>query len=299
MIECVPNLSEGRRIAVVDDLAAQVRRVPGTRLLDYSADPSHNRSVFTIAGNASALEAAVLALAARAVEVIDLRVHQGEHPRLGAVDVVPFVPLAGTTMSECVALARTVGRSIADRLHVPVYLYEEASTDPARKHLEDIRRGQFEGLATKMRQPGWAPDFGPAIPHPTAGATVVGARHVLVAYNVNLATDRLDIAKRIASAVRASGGGLPCVKAIGLALTDRGIVQVSMNLTNHERTPIHRAFDRVAAEAAKEGVEVKESEIVGLIPAAALADTSAAHLRLRNFSENQILEHRLSGMLNS
>ena len=294
LIECVPNVSEGRRRAVVDDLAAEVRGVPGARLLDYSADPSHNRSVFTMAGDAAALEAAVLALAARAVATIDLRDHRGEHPRLGAVDVVPFVPLEGATMSECIALARTVGRSIADRLKVPVYLYEEASSNPARKHLEDIRRGQFEGLATKMRRPEWAPDFGPAQPHPTAGATVVGARRALIAYNVNLDTDRLDVARHVASAVRASSGGLPCVKALGLSLAERGLVQVSMNLVDYERTPIHVAFDRVAAEAAGQGVDVKDSEIVGLIPAAALAGTSAAHLRLRGFSDQQILEHRLS-----
>jgi glutamate formiminotransferase len=299
LIECVPNVSEGRNRAVVDALAAEVRGVPGVRLLDYSADPSHNRSVFTMAGHAPALETAVLALAARAVETIDLRAHRGEHPRLGAVDVVPFIPLEGATMSECVALARTVGRSIADRLQVPVYLYEEASSNPTRKHLEDIRRGQFEGLETKMRRPEWAPDFGPAQPHPTAGATVVGARRALIAYNVNLATDRLEVARRVASAVRASSGGLPCVKAMGVSLADRGIVQVSMNLTDYERTPIHAAFDHVAAEAAREGVDVEDSEIVGLIPAAALSGASAAHLRLRGFSEQQILEHRLASSSNA
>jgi glutamate formiminotransferase len=294
LIECVPNVSEGRRSAVVDSLAADIRSAPGVRLLDYSADPSHNRSVFTMVGSADALEHGVLALVARAVQLIDLRTHRGEHPRLGAVDVVPFIPLSGTPMADCVAIARQVGRSIADRFQVPVYLYEEASSNTARRHLEDIRRGQFERLAEKMARPEWTPDFGPMTPHPTAGVTVVGARRALVAYNVNLATDRLAVARRVAATVRESGGGLPGVKALGLPLVERGIVQVSMNLTNYERTPIEVVFDRVVAEAARAGVEVLESEIVGLVPAAALTGTTPSHLRLRGFSENQILENRLS-----
>ena len=293
LIECVPNVSEGRRSAVVDSLAAEIRSAPGVRLLDYSADPSHNRSVFTMAGDEEALQAAVLALVTRAVQVIDLRDHRGEHPRLGAVDVVPFIPLGDVPMAQCVALARRVGQSIGERLQIPVYLYEEAASTPARRHLEDIRRGQFEQLADRMRQPEWTPDFGPSTPHPTAGATVVGARRALIAYNVNLATDRLGVARRVAATIRERGGGLPGVKALGLPLVERGIVQVSMNLTNYERTPIEVVFDRVVAEAAREGVEVLESEIVGLVPAAALAGTTASHLRLRAFSENQILEHRL------
>jgi glutamate formiminotransferase len=294
LIECVPNVSEGQRAEVVERLADEIRGSSGVRLLDYSADPAHNRSVFTMAGSADGLETAVLAFVARAVQLIDLRTQRGEHPRLGAVDVVPFIPLGGTSMSECVALARTVGRSIAVRLNVPVYLYEEAASNPARKHLEDIRRGQFEGLPARMAQPEWAPDYGPSMPHLTAGATVVGARHALIAYNVNLATDRIDVARRVASAVRASSGGLPCVKALGLSLADRGIVQVSMNLTNYKQTPIGLVFERVAAEAAKAGVAVAESEIVGLIPEAALSGTTPESLRLRGFSEDRILERRLA-----
>jgi glutamate formiminotransferase len=228
-----------------------------------------------------------------AVHTIDLRTHRGEHPRIGAVDVVPFIPLGGTTMAECVELAREVGQAIAERLKVPVYLYEEAASRDARRRLEDIRRGQFEGLSSKMTEPEWAPDFGPAAPHPTAGATVVGARRALIAFNVNLATDRLETARRIAAAVRASSGGLPSVKALGLALPDRHIVQVSMNLTNFEQTPIEVVFERVAAEAAKAGVAVLESEIVGLIPEAALSGTTASDLQLRGFSEDRILERRL------
>jgi glutamate formiminotransferase len=293
LIECVPNVSEGRQPAILDGLAAAIRSVSGVKLLDYSGDPSHNRSVFTMAGDEAALEGAVLALVSRAVQQIDLRTHRGEHPRVGAVDVVPFIPLGDTPMARCVALARRVGQLISERLQIPVYLYEEAASTSARRHLEDIRRGQFEHLAEKMRRPEWTPDFGPSTPHPTAGATVVGARRALIAYNVNLATDRLEVARRVAAAVRERDGGLPCVKALGLSLAGRGIVQVSMNLTNYERTPIHVAFDRVVAEAAKDGVEVLESEIIGLIPAAALAGTSSTYLRLPGFSNDQILEDRL------
>jgi glutamate formiminotransferase len=293
LIECVPNISEGRRASVIEVLAMEARAVPGVRLLDHSADPSHNRSVFTMAGTRIALKRAVLAMAWSAVHTIDLRMHRGEHPRLGAIDVVPFIPLGETTMSECVELARDVGQSIAERLGVPVFLYEEAASREDRRRLEDIRRGQFEGLAAKMTRPEWAPDFGPAKPHPTAGATVVGARQALIAFNVNLGTDRLDVARRIAAAVRERTGGLPNVKALGLLLPHRGIAQVSMNLTDYRRTPIQTAFDRVVAEASRSGVNVLESELVGLIPEAALAGTTAAHLRLHGFTENQILERRL------
>jgi glutamate formiminotransferase / 5-formyltetrahydrofolate cyclo-ligase len=294
LIECVPNISEGRRAAVVEMLAGEVRAVTGVRLLNHSADPSHNRSVFTLAGDRSGLKTAVLAMAWGAVRTIDMRTHQGAHPRVGAVDVVPFIPLGDTSMSECVELAREVGRAIAERLNVPVYLYEEAAPREARRRLEDIRRGQFEGLAAKMHEADWAPDFGPAAPHPTAGATVVGARRALIAYNVNLATDNLGVAKQIARAVRERNGGLKYVKALGLPLPHRGIVQVSMNLTDFTQTPIQAVFDRIASEATKSGVEVLESEIVGLIPEAALAATSPAALRLHEFSENQILERRLA-----
>lgn len=292
-IECVPNVSEGRRPDVVTRLAEAVRLVGGVALLNQSSDASHHRSVFTLAGDGAALRDAILRLVAVALEWIDLRTHRGAHPRLGAVDVVPFVPLAGASMADCVELARGVGRTIGEQFAIPVYLYEHASNSPLRRRLEDIRRGEFEGLAAKMRLPGWEPDFGPPAPHPTAGATVVGARQVLIAYNVNLASDRLDVARRIASAIRERDGGLPCVKALGLKLDDRGFVQVSMNLTDYERTPPLAVFDRVAEEAARDGVDVLESELVGLIPAAALANTTAAHLRLRDFSDDQILENRL------
>ena len=293
VIECVPNVSEGRRPEIVEAIADAIRRTTGVRLLDHSSDVSHNRSVFTLAGDAAGVEQAVTAIYERAVGAVDLRTQRGEHPRIGAVDVVPFVPIEGVTMAECVALAKRVGAAIAERFQVPVYLYEEAAANPARRNLEDIRRGEFEGLAVKMAGEGWAPDFGPARPHPTAGASAVGARMPLIAYNINLATDRLEIAKRIAAAIRHSSGGYRHVKAMGVRLENRGIVQVSMNLTNYEKTPIARVFETVKREAARHGVEVLESEIVGLVPAAALAAAAEFYLQIEGFSPDQVLENRL------
>jgi len=294
VIECVPNVSEGRRPEIVAAMADAIRAVDGVRLLDYSSDASHHRSVFTFAGDAAGVERAVLALFERAVADVDLRTHRGEHPRLGAVDVVPFVPIQGVTMAECVALARRVGTAVADRFAVPVYLYEEASSNPARKNLEDIRRGEFEGLAAKMASEGWAPDFGPAVPHPSAGAVVIGARMPLIAYNINLATNRLDVAKKIAAAIRHSSGGYRFVKAMGIALESRGIVQVSMNLTNYEKTPIFRVFETVKREAERYGVAVLESEIVGLVPSAALNAAAEFYLQMAGFTPDQVLENKLS-----
>ena len=295
VIECVPNVSEGRRMEVVNALVDAVRRTPSVRLLDYSSDTAHNRSVLTMAGDATSLKAAVVALFEAALPRIDLRQHTGEHPRLGAVDVVPFVPITDVTMDECVRLAKETAAEVADRFQVPVYLYEEASGNPARKNLEDIRRGEFEGLEAKMSAPGWAPDFGPARPHPTAGATVMGARMPLIAYNINLATNRLDVAKKIAAAIRFSSGGFRYVKAMGIALEDRGIVQVSINLTNYEKTPMFRVFEAVKQEAARYGVTILESEIIGLVPAAALIGTAEHALQLASFTPNQILENKLRG----
>src|SRR3954467_328724 len=293
LIECVPNVSEGRRPEIVNAMAAAIRAVPGVRLLDFSSDPSHNRSVFTLAGDAEGVERAVLALFERATAEVDLRTHSGEHPRMGAVDVVPFVPIEGVTMAECVALAKKVGAEVASRFRIPVYLYEDASANPARKNLEDIRRGEFEGLAAKMATAGWTPDFGPSAPHPSAGATVIGARMPLIAYNINLATDRLDVAKKIAAAVRHSSGGYRFVKAMGIKLDDRGIVQVSMNLTNFEKTPIFRVFETVKREAERYGVAVLESEIVGLVPSAALNAAAEFYLQLAGFKADQVLENKL------
>jgi glutamate formiminotransferase / 5-formyltetrahydrofolate cyclo-ligase len=293
IIESIPNVSEGRRAEVIARLADTVRTTPGVRLLDYSSDGSHNRSVFTLVGDADGVKRATLALVEQAVAAIDLRSHRGEHPRLGAIDVVPFVPIEGVTMAECVALAREVGAAVAERFSVPVYLYEEASADPARKNLEDIRRGEFEGLAEKMRRPEWRPDFGPAAPHPSAGAVVIGARMPLIAYNINLNTNRLDVAKKIAAAIRHSSGGLRYVKAAGFMLEDRGIAQVSMNLTNYEKTPIFRVFEMVRREAAHYGVTILDSEFVGLVPSAALFSTAEFYLQLERFAAEQVLENKL------
>ena len=274
-------------------LTDAVRR-PGVRVLDVSTDVSHNRTVLTLAGEAVPLRKAILALFEVALGAIDLRTHAGVHPRLGAVDVVPFVPLEGATMDDCVALARDTAAAIARRFDLPVYLYEDAAIQPGRRHLEDIRRGQFEGLGAKMARAGWAPDFGPARPHPTAGASVVGARLPLIAYNINLATDRLDVAKRIAAAIRESSGGLPCVKAMGVTLGERGIVQVSMNLTNYQVTGMSQVFEVVSQRAADEGVAVLESELIGLVPAAALPANASRVLKLEDVSSNQTIEGRLS-----
>lgn len=292
VIECIPNVSEGRRSAVIERLVQDIRQT-GVRVLDYSSDASHNRSVLTLAGDPAQLKAGILALFAAAIDAIDLRAHRGEHPRLGAVDVVPFVPIEGVAMSDCVALARDVAATVAERFRVPVYLYEEASENPLRKNLEDIRRGEFEGLATKMAQPGWAPDYGPPSPHPSAGASVIGARMPLIAYNINLNTDRLDVAKKIAAAIRQSGGGFRYVKAMGIRVEERNLAQVSMNLTNYEKTPIFRVFETVRREAARYGVTILESEIVGLVPSAALVSAAEYYLQLERFSPAQILEEKL------
>ena len=292
IIECIPNISEGRRGDVIEAGAAAVRRA-GVWLLDVKPDAAHNRTVYTFAGSRAQVKAAALALIAECVAAIDLRHHSGEHPRVGAVDVVPFVPIEGATMADCVTLAREVAAEASAQHQLPVFLYEEAATSPARRNLEDIRRGEFEGLPGKLQQPEWRPDFGPAAPHVSAGATVIGARMPLIAYNINLATDRIDVARKIAAAVRHSSGGLRFVKAMGVALADRGIAQVSMNLTNFEKTPIHRVFEMVKREAARYGVQVLESEIVGLIPSAALTGAAAWYLQVEGFDDSQILENQL------
>ena len=294
IVECIPNISEGRRQDVLEACGTAITQA-GARLLDVKADASHNRTVYTLAGEPDAVRAAVIALFDTALPRIDLREHTGEHPRMGAVDVVPFVPIEGVTMTDCVNMAREVGADVARRHDLPVYLYEEAASRPARRNLEDVRRGEFEGLATKMTSADWLPDFGPNHPHPSAGASVFGARMPLIAYNINLATNRIDVAKKIATAVRHSSGGLRFVKAMGIELGDREIVQVSMNLTNYEKTPVFRVFELVRREAARYGVTVLESEIVGLIPQAALTASAAWYLQLDGFNDGQILENKLRG----
>ena len=293
LIEAVPNVSEGRRRDVVEALAAAVAGVPGAALLDTSSDAAHNRTVLTMVGAAAALKQAVLALYAAALARIDLRSHAGVHPRMGAVDVVPFVPLDPADMPACVALATEVGEAIARRFDLPVYLYEQAARTPGRRRLEHVRRGGFEGLAAKMGRPDWRPDFGPAAPHPTAGATAVGARRLLIAFNVDLDTGDLDVARRIARTIRASEGGLDAVKAIGVRTARPDVVQVSMNLVDFERTPPHRAFEAVRREAARHGVDVRNSEFVGLVPAAAILPAAARALRIEGFTAERVLDLRL------
>lgn len=298
IVECVPNFSEGRRPEVVEEIVRAIESVPGVLVLDREMDRDHNRSVITfVAEPEAAVEAAVRATR-RAAELIDLNEHRGEHPRIGATDVIPFVPIRGVTMEECIALARETGRRIAEELKIPVYLYERAATRPDRVDLANIRKGEFEGLREAIaRDPDRAPDFGEPRLHPTAGATIVGARPPLIAYNVNLNTNDIEIARRIARAVRGRDGGLRYVKALGFELKDRGIVQVSMNLVDYEQTPIFRAFEMVKREAERYGVSVRGSEIVGLVPQAALDACAEWYLQLENFSRDQILENRLAAAL--
>ena len=293
IIECVPNISEGRDTGSIEAVAAAVRSAPGVRLLDVSSDASHNRSVLTFVGDAPAVRAGVSALFRAALERIDLRRHKGEHPRMGAVDVVPFIPIRGSSVEECVALSRETGAVIAKDFGVPVYLYEDSASSDLRRNLAEIRKGQFEGFAEKMRDPRWAPDFGPAEPHPSAGVVAVGARAFLIAYNINLATRDLAIADRIARAIRHLSGGFRYVKAMGVELADRGIVQVSINMTNFKKTPLHRVFECVRSEAERHGVAIVGSEIVGLSPAEALYAAAEHYLRLEGFSAEQVLETKL------
>ena len=293
LVECIPNFSEGRRPEVLEAIANAIRQTPGVTLLDTESDKDHNRSVMTFIGEPEAVKRGMLAAAAKAVELIDMEKHRGEHPRLGAIDVVPFVPISGMTMGDAVELARRLGKELWERLHVPVYFYEEAAAAPSRKNLPDVRRGEYEGRKLDIKKPEWKPDVGEPAMHPTAGAVIVGARYPLIAYNVNLKTANLDIAKRIAKAVREKDGGLPAVRALGFELKERGIVQVSMNLVNYHKTGISRAFEAVKAEAAKAGVEVEGSEIVGLVPLEALVECANHFLALENFKPAQILETRL------
>jgi len=294
LIESVPNISEGQDEQKIGTIAAEVRAVKGVALLDVDSDPDHNRTVITFVGPPEAVEEATLRLVGRAVELIDLNKHRGEHPRMGAVDVIPFVPIREATMEEAVELSRRVGEQISEQWGVPVYLYEKSATRPERRDLANIRKGEFEGFPTKIQEPGWAPDFGERRVHPTAGVVAVGARPPLVAFNVNLGTQDLETAKRIARAVRGSSGGLRYVKALGFALEERGIVQVSMNMTDYERTPLFRAFELVKREAQRYGVPVVGSEIVGLVPQKALNMVADFYLQLEEFQEEQILERRIA-----
>ncbi len=294
IIECVPNISEGRRPEVVAEAVQALKGTPGVRVLGVQSDKDHNRSVLTLVGEEASLKAGLLALFEVATARIDLRSHQGEHPRMGAVDVVPFIPIEGASMKDCMALARDVGNAVAEQFGVPVFLYEEAASAPHRKNLEDVRRGQFEGLVEKMKDAAWVPDFGPRAPHPSAGASAIGARMPLIAYNVNLGTGDVLIAKSIAKGIRHSSGGFRFVKAMGLMLEERGIAQVSINMTDFKKTPLHRVFETVKSEAERYGVSVVGSEIVGLVPSEALVDAADHFLRLERFDLSQILERKIA-----
>lgn len=293
IMECVPNFSEGRDLAKIEKIVEPFRAKPNVKLLDYSNDEDHNRLVVTVVGEPEALKSAVLEAIGQAVSLIDLNEHSGQHPRMGAVDVVPFIPIRGCTMEDAVALSREVGEQVATRYGVPVFLYEKSATAPHRENLAAIRKGEFEGMASKIKEPGWTPDYGAPERHPTAGTVAIGARMPLVAYNVNLGTDNLQVADSIAKKIRFIGGGLRYCKAMGVEQKERGIVQVSINMTDYTHTALYRAFELVRIEARRYGVPVIGSEIIGLVPMEALIDTASYYLGLENFSMNQVLEAQI------
>jgi glutamate formiminotransferase / 5-formyltetrahydrofolate cyclo-ligase len=294
IIESVPNISEGRREDVLKRILESIGGVPDTRILDVKPDQDHNRTVISLAGSPEGLRILLLNLYESCVKEIDLREHKGEHPRAGAVDVCPFIPIKNATMEECAQLARELGAEVANRFNVPVYLYEFAAAKEDRRDLSNIRKGEFEGFADKIQKAEWKPDFGPATVHPSAGVTVIGARMPLIAFNVNLATSDIQIANKIAKALRHSSGGLRFVKAMGVMLQDRNIVQVSMNLTDYKKTPVFRAVEMVRREAMRYGVNVVGSELIGLIPAEALYDCADYYLQMESFSYAQVLENKIT-----
>lgn len=292
-MECVPNFSEGRDRVKIDRIVEPFRGKKDVKLLDYSNDEDHNRMVVTVIGEPEALKEAVLEAIAVAKDCIDLTKHQGQHPRMGAVDVVPFIPIRNCTMDEAIALSEEVGEEIAKRFDIPVFLYEKSATAPHRENLAAIRKGEFEGMEEKIHQPEWYPDYGPEKRHPTAGTVAVGARMPLVAYNINLDTPSLEIAHSIAKRIRFIGGGLRYCKAMGVELKDRGITQVSINMTDFTRTHLYQAMEMVRFEARRYGVNVIGSEIIGLVPMEALVDTASYYLGLEGFSTDQVLEARI------
>lgn len=296
LVECIPNFSEGRNQEIIDGLVATAKSVPGVTLLDYSSDQSHNRSVFTLVGDEESIQEGAFQLVKYASEKIDMTKHTGEHPRMGATDVLPFVPVKDISMEECVQLAKKVAERINKELVIPVFLYEEAASRPERQNLAKVRKGQFEGMPEKLLEEDWAPDFGERKIHPTAGVTAVGARMPLVAYNVNLDTDNLEIANKIAKIIRGSGGGYKYCKAIGVMLEGRNIAQVSMNMVNLEKCSLYRTFETIRFEAKRYGVSIIGSEIVGLAPAKALVDVAEYYLQLEEFDySKQVLENHLLG----
>lgn len=294
LMECIPNISEGRRKVVVEAVVDEVRNTQGVALLDYSSDENHNRSVITFVGEPNAVAEAAFKVAKKAAELIDLTVHQGEHPRMGAVDVIPFVPIREMDMAECVELSQKLGQRIANEVGMPVFLYEQSATAPHRRNLAAIRKGQFEGMAQKVMDDKWHPDFGGNRIHPTAGVVAVGARMPLIAFNINLNTSDVKIASNIAKIIRESSGGLRAVKALGIMLEDRNIAQVSINMCDFKQTPLYRVMELVKIEAARWGVSVIGSEIIGLTPMEALVDTADYYLKLESFDKHaQVLENNL------
>jgi len=293
IIECVPNFSEGRNLQKVEKIVNPFREKEGVKLLDYQKDKDHNRLVVTVVGEPVALNNALIEAIGVAVQVIDMRKHKGQHPRMGAVDVVPFIPVQNVTMTEAVDISKTVAREVSEKYKLPVFLYEASASLPARQNLTSIRKGQFEKMAEKIKQPEWKPDFGGEEIHPTAGVTAIGARMPLIAFNVNLDTDNVEIANQIAKRIRHVSGGLRYCKGIGIELKERGIVQVSMNMTDYTQTPLYRSFELIRIEARRYGVNVVGSEIIGLVPMTALVDTTNYYLGLENFSINQVLETRV------
>ena len=294
LVECVPNFSEGRDKEIIEKIVDEVRKTEGVKLLDYCSDKDHNRSVVTMIGGPKEVKEAAFKLIKKASELIDMSKHEGAHPRMGATDVVPFIPIKDLTTEECVELAKELGKRVGEELNIPVYLYEDAATAPERQNLANIRKGQYEGFFEKIKQPEWKPDFGPNEMNEKSGATVIGARFPLIAYNVNLGTDNIEIANAIARKIRHINGGLRYAKAVGVMLTERNIAQVSINLVQYEKTAIYTAQEMVKMEAKRYGVPVVGAEVIGLVPMKALIDCAEYYLQIENFDINQVLESRLA-----
>ncbi len=297
IVESVPNFSEGRRKEVVQAIVDEANDIKDVHIIDWSMDHDHNRSVVTMIGEPNAVVNALFNMVKKASELIDLTKHHGEHPRMGATDVIPFVPIRNISVKECVELSKTLGERIGNELKIPVFLYEKSATKDYRKNLSNIRKGQFEGFFEKIKKDEWKPDFGPDTVHPTAGVTAVGAREFLIAYNIYLNTNDIKIADKIAKAIRHVSGGFRYVKALGFEIKERNAVQVSMNLTNFKKTPIYRVFELVKREAARYGVTVTSSEIVGMVPMQAFVDVADFYLQLENFDQSRIIENKLIDLL--
>lgn len=293
IVECVPNFSEGRDLDKIEKIVTPLRGKEGVKLLNYEADKDYNRVVVTVMGEPEAVKKAVVEAIGVAASVIDMTKHEGQHSRMGATDVVPFIPIKNMTMDECVTLAKELSEMVAEKFNIPIFLYESAASKPERQNLAKVRKGQFEGMSEKLKQPEWHPDYGKPEIHPTAGVTAVGARMPLVAYNIDLDTENVDIANKIARCIRHSNGGFRYIKAGGVKIEERGITQVTMNITDYTKTAVYRVFETVRMEAKRYGVNVLGSEIVGLVPMEALINTSAYYLGLYNFSMEKVIETNL------